>query len=388
MTSTLNCSKYSLGFKTAVSLWTVGMLASSLSFADGLKVGIASQSAVKSEAVNAVFRSLFPGRKITVSTFAAPSGVAEQPVGKSAGERGALNRLKSAKWTALNANLHYDYWVSIESFVTPQADDSRFWEDQAVVVVEKEGHEAEVELSKAVSFSSSLADVARAQTEVTDSLSESGFATTIGKVIQGVFAQRGEVVAADDWQGNPSFGGISRSRLLQPAIARAVLKSEIDTIVDFPKRGVVFKDMIPLLGNPELFSSVIRSLARQYQGLEIDAVAGLEARGFLLGLPLAQQMKLPFFPVRKKGKLPRPTHSVEYATEYSRDQIEISTASLVGKTVLIVDDLLATGGTLKAAEDLMKQAGAKKVYSVCLIELLDLEGKKKLSSTFSSILKY
>lgn len=167
---------------------------------------------------------------------------------------------------------------------------------------------------------------------------------------------------------------------------KALIEAELTEVADFPKKGIIFQDMSPILKNPEVFRKMIDHWAQQYQHLGIDYIAGLEARGFILGSALAFYMNKPFIPVRKKGKLPRPKYSQSYQTEYSEDTIEIAD-DVLGATVLVVDDLLATGGTLKAAEQLFKRAGAKKIYSSCLIELKNLHGRDQLES-FSSIVQY
>lgn len=167
---------------------------------------------------------------------------------------------------------------------------------------------------------------------------------------------------------------------------QALIKSEVAKVDDFPKKGIIFRDMLPLLKKPEIFSAVIDHWANQFKDLKIDYIAGLEARGFILGTALALKMKKPFIPVRKKGKLPNPKYSQSYFSEYSENTIKIAD-DVTGATILIIDDLLATGGTLEAAVLLFEKAQAKKIYSSCLIELTSLLGRNKLNN-FSSIVQY
>ncbi|KAI6175049.1 Adenine phosphoribosyltransferase [Aphelenchoides bicaudatus] len=144
---------------------------------------------------------------------------------------------------------------------------------------------------------------------------------------------------------------------------------------DFPKQGIVFCDIMPLMKHPQLMTRLCQGIAKHYDG-KVDAVAGLEARGFLFGPQVAQLLNVPFTPIRKKGKLPGPVISAGYVKEYGVDIVEIQSDALnPGARVLVIDDLLATGGTLKAALDLIRQARAFPVESFALIELECLNGR-------------
>ncbi len=153
----------------------------------------------------------------------------------------------------------------------------------------------------------------------------------------------------------------------------------IRDIPDFPKAGILFKDITPLLANPPAFHEAIRLLFEHYQGRPIDAVAAAEARGFLFAAPLALRMNKPLVPLRKPGKLPYRTHKLQYDLEYGSAELHVHTDGFdQGAHVLLVDDLLATGGTLRAACKLIEQAGAKVVSCAVLVELSFLKGREKL----------
>ncbi|MBW2970665.1 adenine phosphoribosyltransferase [Candidatus Woesearchaeota archaeon] len=157
------------------------------------------------------------------------------------------------------------------------------------------------------------------------------------------------------------------------------LKSKIRTIPHFPKQGVMFKDITPLLQDPEAFCHVIKRLAKEYKDKNVDIVASAESRGFIFGAALANEMKLSFVPLRKPGKLPYKTIRQEYVTEYSTDGFEIHVDAIKkGDCVLIIDDLLATGGTSKAMVNLVERLGGKVVGIAFLIELGFLKGREML----------
>ena len=157
------------------------------------------------------------------------------------------------------------------------------------------------------------------------------------------------------------------------------LKSMIRDIPDFPKPGILFKDITPLLMAPAAFQEAIDRLAEFGAPLRADAIAGIDARGFLLAAPLAYNLGKPLIPIRKNGKLPFETHKVTYALEYGFDAVEIHKDAIgSGHRVLIVDDLLATGGTMAAAAMLVKEAGGHVEGIAALVELTDLAGRDRL----------
>ena len=170
----------------------------------------------------------------------------------------------------------------------------------------------------------------------------------------------------------------------------ADLKKHIRDIPDFPQEGIIFKDISTLLKNKEAFRKSIDELARKFSKKRIDYVVGVEARGFIFGAALAYKLGVGFIPVRKKGKLPYKTKSVTYKLEYGTDTLEIHEDALAPNVrVLIVDDLLATGGTIKAVVDLIIAQKARIVGVAFLVELRFLKGKERLKDLpIYSVIQY
>lgn len=159
------------------------------------------------------------------------------------------------------------------------------------------------------------------------------------------------------------------------------LKQHIRSIPDFPKPGILFRDITTLLQNPKAFRAAIDQLANRFRDHKIDKIVGIESRGFLTAAPLAYLLNAGFVPVRKKGKLPFKTTSVSYQLEYGEDTLEMHLDSVLkGERVLIADDLLATGGTARATADLVKKNGGDVAAFAFLIELNDLKGREKLAA--------
>ncbi|MBS0192068.1 MAG: adenine phosphoribosyltransferase [Phycisphaerales bacterium] len=154
----------------------------------------------------------------------------------------------------------------------------------------------------------------------------------------------------------------------------------IRDVPDFPKKGIVFKDFTPLLADAAGLALAVELMANPYRGKGVELVVGAESRGFIFGTAIAQSLSAGFVPIRKPGKLPRSVHGADYALEYGTDRLEIHTdAMTAGKRVLVVDDLLATGGTLAACCELVKKCGAEIAGIAVLIELAALKGRDKLS---------
>lgn len=168
------------------------------------------------------------------------------------------------------------------------------------------------------------------------------------------------------------------------------LKDCIRDIPDFPKKGILFRDITTLLKDKLAFKLAVDSLAAKYKGKKIDAVVAVEARGFILGGAIAHKLGAGFVPVRKKGKLPWKTNSATYELEYGTDTLEMHHDAIKpGEKVLIVDDLLATGGTVKAVADLVKQLNGEIAGITFLIELTGLKGRDKLKGyPVFSLIKY
>jgi adenine phosphoribosyltransferase len=169
------------------------------------------------------------------------------------------------------------------------------------------------------------------------------------------------------------------------------LYSLIRDVPDFPKAGVIFKDFTPLLADPSGLALAVELMANPYRGKGVELVVGAESRGFIFGTAVAQALSAGFVPIRKPGKLPRSVHGVDYVLEYASDRLEIHSDALArGQRVLLVDDLLATGGTLEACGQLIERAGAHILGTTVLIELEFLRGRERLRKLgeVRSVLKY
>lgn len=160
-----------------------------------------------------------------------------------------------------------------------------------------------------------------------------------------------------------------------------VIKNSIITIPNYPKEGIMFRDITSLLNNPIAFKTTIELLVDQYRNKKIDKVVGTEARGFIFAAPIALALEVGFVPVRKPKKLPRNVYKEEYQLEYGTDSLEIHTDAIKpGERVLIIDDLLATGGTVAATVNLVHKAGGIAEDAAFVINLPDLQGKAKLTN--------
>ena len=168
------------------------------------------------------------------------------------------------------------------------------------------------------------------------------------------------------------------------------LKVLVRDVPDFPKPGIMFRDITPLLQNPIGLNYVINSINDMFIDKEIDYVVGIESRGFMFGTPLVAKLGAGFVPIRKPGKLPGEVHSIEYELEYGSDCLEMQQSAMQpGSRVLIVDDLIATGGTAAAAANLIQQAECDIAAFVFIIELTELNGRNKLPQVpVSSLIQY
>ena len=168
------------------------------------------------------------------------------------------------------------------------------------------------------------------------------------------------------------------------------LKSLVRNIPDFPKKGILFRDITPLIGNADGFEELVETMAKPLRGQDIDLIVGPEARGFIFGSALANALHAGFVPARKPGKLPYQTIGYAYGLEYGTDELQIHVDAIrPGSRVVIVDDLLATGGTALACAKLVEKAGGVVVGCVFAIELEDLNGRKVLADyPVETVLKY
>lgn len=158
------------------------------------------------------------------------------------------------------------------------------------------------------------------------------------------------------------------------------IKAAIRDIPDFPKPGIIFKDITPILADPALFAEVVAGLAERYQPMRIDKIAAMESRGFIFGAPLAEKIGAGFVPLRKFGKLPHTTVAETFNLEYGTETLEVHTDAITpGERVLIIDDLLATGGTAEASIRLVKRIGGEVVEIAFVVELAFLKGRGRLA---------
>lgn len=169
----------------------------------------------------------------------------------------------------------------------------------------------------------------------------------------------------------------------------AAVKATIRDVPDFPKPGILFKDITPILSEPALFQQITDHLAARYRDQQIDVVVGMESRGFLFGAPLALALGAAFAPARKPGKLPYESIAVSYDLEYGSATLELHIDALAkGRRVLIIDDLLATGGTAKATAELIEKLGGQVIEFAFLVELAFLGGRSALSADVYAIATY
>ena len=168
------------------------------------------------------------------------------------------------------------------------------------------------------------------------------------------------------------------------------VRAAVRDVPDFPKRGIVFKDITPVLGDPVLFRASVDLFLERCRGLKIDKIVGIDARGFLFGSAVAYELGVGFVPIRKRGKLPYRTETAKYSLEYGEAEMEMHVDAMsAGERIVLVDDLLATGGTSAAAAVLIRKAGGHLLEAQFLIELESLHGRKRLQPTpVTAFLKY
>lgn len=352
----------------------LALMSMTFGFGEKIRIHVASLSPQKIGAARNAFEAAFPDDEIVISMRASGSGIPSQPYGKSAALRGAHNRVHAI---AENGDQEADYIVAFENYI--EQDEEGKWIDRAVVVL-KSKDTARIALSKGTEIPEHYVVYSQRNSK---EVSEEGWSYTVGKAI----AESSETtIDPSDWHREAIFGGISRVDLLSEALFQAIhsdeiafLKTHIALFRDFPKPGIMFEDFSPLLGNGNAFSLCIDMLAKRYQNQQIDAIVGLESRGFILGAALAKKLGVGFVPVRKAGKIPGPTYAVQYEKEYGYDTLTIAQHPFRdGARVLIIDDLIATGGSAKAAIELVKKAGGVPFEFASILEIAELNGRAKL----------
>jgi len=335
-----------------------------------ITVVIASQSFQKAAAVKESFDKKFPDDTLLYIPCKTDSCIPEQPVGFDCAVQGARNRMYSLPQALQKA----DYIVSIENYIE-QSPVTQRWYDKGLIVIQHSSQEI-VLTTKSVFIPDLYIQLAQQMSQV---ICECGYSTTVGAAIQQSFSDRS--VDPRDWHREVEFGGVSRQQFLKDALDKALhadelnfLKSLVVTYPDFPKPGITFANFLPILHDAQAFATTIDLLAQRYKNKNIDAIVGLESRGFILGAALAYKLGISFVPVRKPGKLPGSTYSVTYQKEYGFDTLVIAQDSLQsGQRVVIIDDLIATGGSARAAIELVRLAGGQPVEFVSLLKVDALE---------------
>lgn len=350
-------------------------------FAETFRIAVASQNPIKIAAVKEAFQNRFPDDDIQIMTFKTSSMIPEQPIGYEVALKGVKNRLSSLPAYIQSSA---DYVISIENYIE-ESSEGQSWKDLGMLLFIDctKPDEEKVVLTQATAIPIHYVNLAQ-EMSLSSQISKQGYPVTIGEAIKKSFPDRN--INPQDWHQEPEFGGISRQELLKEAIYRALyadeiqfLKKQITLYADFPKKGIVFEDFCPLLCNAQAFQLCIDLLYERYKMEGIEKVIGLESRGFILGAALAYKLGVGFVPVRKPGKLPGSIFSISYEKEYGSDCLAIAQNALKqNERVLIVDDLIATGGTAKAAIDLVLLAGGNPVEFVSLLEVKGLKGRDKL----------
>ncbi|MFA6262972.1 MAG: adenine phosphoribosyltransferase [Candidatus Babeliales bacterium] len=344
-----------------------------------ITVAITSESHQKVSAVQESFNQKFPDDTIIYVPQKTSSLIPEQPIGIDCALRGARNRLNTVPERLLKTA---DYVVSIENYIE-QSPATQRWYDKGLVVVRQTSPSRDiVEISRPTFIPEKYVHVAQ---QMSSEISHDGYSVTVGTAIQKSFSDRS--IDPSNWHCEAEFGGVSRQQLLKDTIDKALyadelnfLKSLVATHPDFPKPGILFQNMLPILNNAQAFHFMIDFLAQRYTTKNISAVVGLESRGFILAAALAYKLGVGFVPVRKPGKLPGAVYSVSYQKEYGVDTLVLAQDSLrPGQRVIIIDDLIATGGSARAAIELVQLAGAQPVEFVTLLKVAALDEHVHLS---------
>jgi len=366
-------------FKT---LCTLAMLYLFTIDARPINVVITSKSSQKVAAIKASFNQNFIHDDIFYFIYPTNSGIPEQPVGRDAAMQGIHNRLEN-----LPKNIEADYIIAIENYIEQSTTTDR-WYDKGLIAIQQKT-KTFIVTTKPVFIPDVYIKIAQQISDITCQL---GYTTTVGKAIQQSFIDRN--IDPTNWHQEPEFGGVSRQELLEDALHKALhaeelefLKNLVLVFPDFPKPGITFANFLPLFQSPEGLQTTINLLAQRYNNKNIDVIVGLESRGFIIGAALAYKLGVSFVAIRKPGKLPGPIYSVDYQKEYGFDTLVIAQNALQqGQRVLIIDDLIATGGSARAAIELVNLAGGTPVEFVSLLKVAELEEQAILSiPTFNLI---
>ncbi|MGZ6254930.1 MAG: adenine phosphoribosyltransferase [Candidatus Chromulinivorax sp.] len=335
-----------------------------------IRVAIGSKSIQKIEAVQKAFEQKFQDDICLFFSHATISGVPEQPIGFDIALQGARNRIDS-----LPKDLQeLDYCIGIENYIE-QSKITGSWYDKALVLVQELSQETML-TTQPVFIPDQYIQLAQSMSKKFDS---TGFSTTVGVAIARSFVDR--FIDPANWHIEKEFGGVSRQELLEDALCKILHAQELQSLKklvafypDFPKKGITFANFLPIVQDGNSFSTLIDLLAERYADKNIDAIAGLESRGFILAAALATKLGLPFIAIRKPGKLPGAVHAVTYQKEYGFDTLVIAQDSIKkDQRVLIIDDLIATGGSARAAIKLVELAGGKPIEFVSILKIAELE---------------
>lgn len=337
--------------------------------ARAITIVIASQSSQKIAAVKSAFEQKFADDDCVYLSYATYSGIPEQPIGHACALQGAYNRLRSVP-----KDIEADYIVVIENYIEKSLATQR-WYDKGLILVQHKSQEKVIE-TKPIFIPDVYVQLAQ---QLSQKICENGYTSTVGMAIQQSFHDR--IIDPSNWHQEPEFGGVSRQELLQDALFKFLyadelnfLKSCVLVYPDFPKVGITFANFLPIVHNGKAFQLMIDMLDQRYSTKNIDVIVGLESRGFILGAALAYKLGVPFVPIRKPGKLPGLIYSVDYQKEYGFDTLVIAQDALqVGQRVLIIDDLIATGGSARAAIELVQQTGGIPAEFISLLQVTELK---------------
>ncbi|MBP6870290.1 adenine phosphoribosyltransferase [Candidatus Babeliales bacterium] len=357
-------------------LFVMALLHGCIVNARTISVVIASRSPQKIAAIKESFCEKFPEDVIVYVAYATRSGIPEQPIGFDIALQGVRNRIDSLPEDIGSV----DYIVAIESYIEQSAV-TQCWYDKGLVLVKTSSQET-ILTTIATYIPDEYVQLAQ---QLSCEVLKSGYSMTVGSAIQQSFVDK--IINPLDWHREVEFGGVSRQQILKDALFKVLHADELNFIKnlvvsypDFPKPGIIFANFLPILNNPQAFAMTIDLLVQRYKALNLNAVIGLESRGFILGAALAYELGVSFVPFRKPGKLPGPIYSVNYQKEYGFDTLVVSQDSLQpGQRVIIIDDLIATGGSARAAIELVHLTGAQPIEFVSLLKVAALEEQAYLS---------